>query len=226
MENRSIDDLLKKKIAAARWGKRLRVAAIVVVALAVVGFTASSLLNRGDEEPYPVNTPEAVSASPISEDDPDDPSPSPTAEDEGEEEGEPSPSASAEPAVTPSAVGKYKHEIQLVWFGDAEAPSDLSITLAHKKNELFTVNISAADGWHYVWSDDYTAEELSLRGDFPDNITVEYTVSGENFTVTVTCHQPEQLPQTGTDMAAAVAVMLMGAWVLLSAYTIGRKKKA
>ncbi len=201
MDARQLDSLLNSKINRSRSAKRFsRVAVAVLGVLAAVGIGAGIYQLATREPP---KTPDAsitaepdaatlssdpVQAEPTPAPEPDQTDDSTVREDTGTNTAPLSPESEAEELLPNSAQedGLNTHSLQMVWFDEplSALPEELTISVSYQEEPVTEFTITPADGWQYTWKDAYSADELVLEGDFPQDIFAVFSVSGQNFTVT------------------------------------------
>ena len=120
------------------------------------------------------------------------------------------PSASpveTEPPQAPAAeIAETEHTLQAVWFGEGERPESIKLAILHQDELIVEAELKEEGNWRFSWSDGFSAGDLRLAGDFPENISAEVSVSGENFTVSCTVTgalpPPTEAPVTPTETPA------------------------
>ncbi len=80
----------------------------------------------------------------------------------------------------------YTHCLQMVWFEEplSALPEELNISVSYADEPVTQFTLTPDNGWQYTWTDAYSADDLVLQGDFPQDIFAVFSVSGQNFTVT------------------------------------------
>ena len=228
MDNQPIDKLLDKKIKAARRGRILGSLLLILAVLAVVGCAYMAVrhyiqIGAGDDttgsDPgqteEPTSSSEAPSTDPPETDDPtqttdaDDPSQTTDVSETTQPSETDDPAQTTERDTREPKPERKKHEMQIVWTDETDAPDSVTIRVLYGESVLFTTALSREGDWYYAWEDECPARELRLEGDFPDAVSVTYTVSGEDFTLKA-ASLPGDLPQTGTYVLVGLLMMLAG----------------
>ena len=203
MDAQQLDSLLKTKITRSRSAKRVSFVAVAALCLLlVVGIGAGiyHLVNRENPEapgesvaaepdatklsndtqqPEPSSAPDSAKTNDIPSSVPD------SAETKTDSE----PSIPEADELVPNGAqedGLYTHSLQMVWFEEplSALPEELTISVSYQDEPVTEFTITPANGWQYTWKDAYSADELVLEGDFPQDIFAVFSVSGQNFTVT------------------------------------------
>lgn len=170
MDNLDIDKLLSTKANGAHRKKiLLSVVTVILCAGLITGgcFGVKSIINAGKS--------------------------SPTEKTEKGDKEQPKQELSADdktPDETPKADEKkeIEHSLKMIWFGD-EGYSQfdrIAINVMHGEEVVRSFSLSAENEWKCSWSDEYEASELTLAGLFPDGVTAEFSISGENFVISST----------------------------------------
>lgn len=230
MENLPIDELLEKRIKAARRGGIVGTVVLIVAALLVIGcicvLIVRGIRNHAAENPpdNPIETEsvdsetdtetsEAVEASvtpvegqtePISTEtaEPSDRTETPTTE-------APEPYETEPGGTEPPERTEVPHEMRVVWPEDFQKPDSLEIHVMHDDTELFTAVLNEANQWTYAWTDRYSAQELQFAGNCPEGMSMEYIASGDQFMLKAASVEGK-LPQTGINLFAGMFLLITG----------------
>lgn len=177
MDNMDLDKLLNSKVSGARKKKVLSSIVAVVLCAGIVtgaGFGIKAAVNANKER---------MNNNPKSEivDNKDD-------KKSNKDQDSTDQNSTETDNETEKKDGLIDHTIQMIWFGDDNYSQfdSIAINVVHGEKIVQSISLSSKDGWKYSWSDEYPAEELSLTGLFPDGVTAEFSVSGENFIISST----------------------------------------
>ena len=230
MNPQRLDSLLESKVRNEHRHSLARTIIIVVLCLAVLVGTAVAVVyvvasskDTPEDQPYTdQDTVEPPSGEPedsqnVTQPDetqkPDENTPvDPNTENQPDAEPtpvDPDTENQPDPEPTPNEpVETYKHQLQMVWFDGAEKslPDELTLSVLYGSKLITTINLTEESGWQTSWVDTYHAEDLTLLGDFPTDISASFSISGEHITVTGRYkNAPAEsgdatLPQTGRDL--------------------------
>ena len=170
MDNLDLDKLMNSKVSGAR---KKKIATSVVTAILCAG-----LVTGGAFGVKYLN--DAKKTTPTEQTEP--------GEKELPDEEKPAEETTPEETPTEETENEIEHSMQMIWFGD-EGYSQfdrIAINVMHGEEVVHSFSLSAENDWKCSWSDEYNASDLTLTGLFPDGVTAEFSISGENFVISST----------------------------------------
>lgn len=121
----------------------------------------------------------------------------------------PDPRETESPVTDPPERTDVPHEMRVVWQDGLPKPDSLEIHVMHDDTELFTAVLNEANQWTYAWTDRYSAQELQFAGNCPEDMSMEYIASGDQFMLKAS-HVEGKLPQTGVSLFTGLFLVIAG----------------
>lgn len=191
MDSQQLNELMQSKVSAAHSQGMLTRTALIAVLLALV-LGGAFVVYRA------VNPPEIVPSGPSSAGD------SQSTSSQGSpQEGAPQDSGAGSSGGETSAPSEdpedlIDHQLQLVWFDiDPDTvDQEILISVLHEDEIAADFALTAENDWKYQWQDHFHAEDMILLGNFSPEMSVSFSISGENFTLTA-AYQSEESSTSG-----------------------------
>ena len=200
MNGHQIDELLKRKVDNARRTRTLRTTAALLALLALIVLIGTAVhLHKAKA----VSAPDVPSTA--------DTEPEPDESEEPDESGTPEVSAQTKDGkkpLQPEEIRRLqiKHELVLEWVNvpEEEQPPMVTVTVLHQGEDAARFTLTAENEWRHSWSDNFSADALTLRAELPKSVMASFALRGNQFTLyasgsSAAVSAPEDDEQTSED---------------------------